>query len=87
MGKVYKEEKLLEDEEKYPQDIIRKHCLQKLEGSDFLGGPVIKMLSSQYRGPGFQFRSENQIPHVAAKTSHAASKAPPCCNEDLPCGS
>ena len=44
MGKVYKKEKLLLNEGKYPQDIIRKHCLQKLEGRDCLGGPVIKTL-------------------------------------------
>ena len=31
---------------------------------DFPGGPVAKSPPSQYRGPGFNPWSENEIPHV-----------------------
>ena len=44
---------------------------------DFPGGPVVKTLCSQSRGPGFDPWSENEIPHVATKSSqipHASSK-------------
>ena len=39
---------------------------------DFPGGPVAKTLCSRGRGPGFNPWSGNQIPHAAAKSSHAA---------------
>ena len=35
---------------------------------DFPGGPVAKSPPSQYRGPGFNPWSENEIPHVTTKT-------------------
>ena len=44
---------------------------------NFPGGPVAKALTCQCKGPGFNPWSGNQIPCVAAKCLHAATKDPP----------
>ena len=54
--------------------------LFKVTHRDFHGGPVAEALCSQRRGPGFYPWSGNQIPHVAEKSSHAATKDPLFCN-------
>ena len=45
----------------------------KKHQGDFPGGPVVKTLHSQCRGPGFNPWSGNQIPHAATKIPHAIS--------------
>ena len=46
----------------------------KKDYRDFPGGPVAKTLYSQCRGSGFDPWSGNEIPHVAIKSSHTATK-------------
>ena len=43
---------------------------------DFLGGPVVKTLCSQCRGPGFDPWSGNYIQHGAVKSSQAKTQDP-----------
>ena len=43
---------------------------------DFPGGPVNKTPWSQYRGPGSDPCSGNQILYAAIKSSHAITKDP-----------
>ena len=38
---------------------------------DFPGGPVVKTLHSQRKGPEFNPWSGNQIPHATAKTQQS----------------
>ena len=44
---------------------------------DFSGGPVVKTLHSQCRGPWFVPWSENWLPPAADKSLHAATKEDP----------
>ena len=39
--------------------------------------------ASNAGGPGFDFWSGYEIPHAVTKSSHAPTKDPTCCNEDL----
>ena len=52
------------------------------ENWDSPGGPVAKTSCSHCRGPGSNTLSGNQVPHVATKTLHAATKVedPAGCN-------
>ena len=51
----------------------------EITNGDFPGGPLADS-HSQCRGPGFDPRPGNWIPHAATKSVHAAAKVPACHN-------
>ena len=55
---------------------------QKSLSRDFPAGPVARTPHSQWRGPGIDPWSGNQIPYATTKSSHAATLDSACHNED-----
>ena len=52
--------------------VSKSQTQQRLNNSrNFPGGPVVKTLCSQYRGPGFSPSLGNSMPHASTKTGHS----------------
>ena len=60
----------------------KRQAQKKERPWDFVGGPVAKILCSQYRGPRFHPWSGNYIPHGTTNSPCAPTKDFACSNKD-----
>ena len=68
-------------EEKYREE-VESRAKEKGWRWDFPAGPVARTPHSQWRGPGIDPWSGNQIPYATTKSSHAATLDSACHDKD-----